>query len=107
MSITIRHRSEILLASMQLVCGLALSKLDYCNSALSGLSMSTISILQHVQNCAARLAATRPHYTGVERSALAARRVPHQAQGVYFDAHGAHWPVRIISDEYRASDSRQ
>jgi hypothetical protein len=41
--------------ALQLISAFVLSRLDYCNSVLSGLPKSTLSILQHVQNAAARL----------------------------------------------------
>jgi len=41
--------------AMQLVCALILSRLDYCDSVLAGLPKSTLAILLHVQNAAARL----------------------------------------------------
>ena len=39
----------------RLVCAFIISRLDYCNSVLSGLSSEQLSRLQRVQNCAARL----------------------------------------------------
>ena len=42
-------------ACKKLVISLLLSRLDYCNSLLAGLSASSLQGLQRVQNCAARL----------------------------------------------------
>ena len=58
--IQIRHISSIphLLttqATQTLVCSLVLSRLDYCNSLLSGCSQYLLDKLQKVQNAAARL----------------------------------------------------
>jgi len=39
----------------QLASAFILSRLDYCNSILAGLSKSTIATLQRVQNAAARM----------------------------------------------------
>jgi len=41
--------------TQQLVLALLMSMLDYCNSMLAGLPMSTLEPLQRVQNAAARL----------------------------------------------------
>ena len=41
--------------TQQLVLALIMSRLDYCNSVLAGLPMSTLEPLQRVQNAAARL----------------------------------------------------
>ena len=41
--------------TQQLVLTLIMSRLDYCNSVLAGLPMSTLQSLQRVQNAAARL----------------------------------------------------
>ena len=58
--IQIRHISSIqhLLttpATQTLVCSLVLSRLDYCNSSLSGCPQYLLDKLQNVQNAAARL----------------------------------------------------
>ena len=58
--IQIRHTSSIrhLLttqATQTLVCSLVLSRLDYCNSLLSGCPQYLLDKLQKVQNAAARL----------------------------------------------------
>ena len=42
-------------ATKTLVVSLVLSQIDYCNSLLAGLPLSSISKLQRLQNCAARL----------------------------------------------------
>lgn len=42
-------------STAQLVSSMVLSRLDYCNSILAGLPSSSLSRLQKVQNCAARL----------------------------------------------------
>ena len=41
--------------TQQLVLALIMSRLDYCNSVLAGLPMSTLEPLQRVQNAATRL----------------------------------------------------
>ena len=41
--------------TQQLVLALIMSRLDYCNSVLAGLSMSTLEPLHRVHNAAARL----------------------------------------------------
>ena len=41
--------------TIQLVCALVLSRLDYCNGVLVGLPSSTIAPLQRVLHAAARL----------------------------------------------------
>jgi len=41
--------------TIQLVCALVLSRLDYCNSVLAGLPASTLAPLQRVLHAAARL----------------------------------------------------
>ena len=58
--IQIRHISSIqhLLttqATQTLVCSLVLSRVDYCNSSLSGCPQYLLGKLQNVQNAAARL----------------------------------------------------
>ena len=50
----------------RLVLTMVISRLDYCNAALAGLSQATIAPLQRVQNSAARLIfelSTRQHVT--------------------------------------------
>ena len=42
-------------ATKTLVVSLVLSQIDYCNSLLAGFPLSSVSKLQMVQNCAARL----------------------------------------------------
>jgi len=52
----------------RLVSALILSKLNYCNAALSGLPHATLRPLQHAQNAAARLVTntvSRDHITPV------------------------------------------
>ena len=56
----------------RLVCALVLTRVDYCNSALAGLSDSTLAPLQRVLNAAARFVLDlRPRFT---RGALCSRR---------------------------------
>ena len=47
---------------VQLMVSLVLSKLDYCNSLLSGIPDSLISRLQRAQNCAARVCMGKRKY---------------------------------------------
>jgi len=105
--------------AMQLVCSLVLSRLDYCNIVLSGLPNSTISILQHVQNSAARLVVglrTQDNTTQeLKRLHSALYSCPSSyassIQGVPFDAHsqGLKWggmgrygipPSQILSHDH-------
>ena len=58
-------------ATKKLVCAFVLSRLDYCNSLLSGCPKYIIDRLQRVQNSAARLvfkAKKRSHVTPLLRS---------------------------------------
>ena len=106
--------------AMQLVCSLVLSRLDYCNIVLSGLPNSTISILQHVQNSAARLVVglrTQDNTTQeLKRLHSALYSCPSSyassIQGVPFDAHsqGLKWggmgrygipPSQILSNSLK------
>ncbi|KAF4075661.1 hypothetical protein AMELA_G00221390, partial [Ameiurus melas] len=52
-------------ATQILVQALVISKLDYCNSLLSGLPASSIKPLQMIQNAAARLVFNQPKTTHV------------------------------------------
>ena len=47
-------------ATKTIVCSLVLSRLDYCNSILSGSSKCLIKKLQKVQNAAARITLRMP-----------------------------------------------
>ena len=47
-------------ATKTLVCSLVLSKLDYCNSLLSGSPQYLIQLLQKVQNTAAQITLRAP-----------------------------------------------
>jgi hypothetical protein len=58
-------------AAKKLVCAYVLSRLDYCNSLLSGCPKYLIDKLQKVQNCSARLvvrARKREHITPILKS---------------------------------------
>ena len=49
----------------QLMVSLVLSKMDYCNSLLSGAPKSLINKLQRVQNCAAKVCLNKRKYDSV------------------------------------------
>ena len=86
--IQIRHISSIrhLLttqATQTLVCSLVLSRLDYCNSLLSGCPQYLLDKLQKVQNAAARLvckAKKSDHIHPILETALATRNTSHSIQ---------------------------
>ena len=72
--------------TIQLVCALVLSRLDYCNGILVGLPSSTIAPLQRVLHAAARLVdELKPNDHSSENSALAASQTTHRVQGVFAD----------------------
>ncbi|KAK7115244.1 hypothetical protein V1264_001155 [Littorina saxatilis] len=67
---TIRHTLSVQTTNT-LVCSLVLSKLDYCNSLLSGCPLYLLHKLQKVQNSAARLilkARKKDHVTPLRRT---------------------------------------
>ena len=72
---TIRHYFSVD-ATKTLVVSRVLSGIDYCNSLSAGLSLSLISKLQRIQNCAARLvvrASSSVHVTPILKQPVKTR----------------------------------
>jgi len=71
-----------------LVTSLILQRLDYCNSVLAGLPVSSIRPLQRAQNAAARLVLNTHHSSTVQcaTAALAASALQNTVQDRHIDA---------------------
>ncbi len=67
-------------ATQLLVQALVLSRLDYCNALLAGLSANSIKPVQLIQNAAARLIFNEPkrHHTSIHQFALATNSCSHK-----------------------------
>ena len=66
--------------SQAVITAVILRRLDYCNSILTGLPLSTLAPLQRIQKAAARIVSTRPRQAGVERVAVSPHHIPYQVQ---------------------------
>jgi len=86
----------------RLISAFVFSQLDYCNSILSGLPLSTIAPLQRVQNAAACpwLVPERSRASCPEGVALVASGVPNQVQACTGDVHDPHTSVPRLPDRF-------
>ena len=90
-------------ATITLVSALVLSRLDYCNSLLSGCPQSVINQLQRVQNNAARLILRlkksehiSPHLASLHWLPVS-ERIHYKASTIVFNTLKTSWP-RYLSD---------
>ena len=85
--------------TIRLIWATVMSRIDYCNSALSGSPQSTLAPLQRVQNAAARLVfelGAREHvtYTQPTPVALAPRTLAYPVQTVLPNALSLSWKLK-------------